>query len=342
MPSGLNPHAGTLLQLEGVVKRFQSGLFRRRTTVAVDGVSLSLEAGDSLAILGESGSGKSTLGRLIARLIPPTQGRILFQGQDLRSLNGAGPTFRRDVQMIFQDADGSLNPRLTIKQLLLEPLLVHGLSSSAMSNGGHGGSNGNNAGQEIGEPERLLDLAGLSPEILSRRPSEISGGQRQRIGILRALSLSPKLIVADEPLASLDRSVQAHILCLMRQAQERSNVAYVYISHDIATLRLIARRVAVIYKGQIMESGDVHAVLDAPVHPYTRRLIDSDPSRLVLGAKRTAPAVAGRAAPPSSGQNHGCGYAPLCPDASSDCTRIRPELKPIKGREVACLLTERN
>lgn len=333
MPSDLTTHTGPILQLQGVVKRFRSGLFRPKTTVAVDNVDLSLDAGDSLAILGESGSGKSTLGRLIARLTLPTQGRVLFQGRDLCSLNGTMPAFRRDVQMIFQDADGSLNPRLTVKQLLLEPLHVHGRSIINEGNGGN----------RICEAERLIDLAGLSPEILSRRPSEISGGQRQRIGILRALSLGPRLVVADEPLASLDRSVQAHILCLMRQAQERGGVSYIYISHDIATLRLIARRVAVIYKGRIVESGEVHAVLDAPAHPYTRRLIASDPAQLVLGASRTthspmspdAPDTSGR--PNGSDQDNCCLYAPCCPEARPDCLHTRPELQPVGERQVACL-----
>ncbi len=342
MPSGLTAHVGPLLQLQGVVKRFRSGLFRPKNTVALDNVDLSLDAGDSLAILGESGSGKSTLARLIARLTLPSQGRILFEGRDLRSLNGTMPAFRRDVQMIFQDADGSLNPRLSVRQLLLEPLHVHGLT---ISNGSKGSC----------EAERLLDLAGLSPEILSRRPSEISGGQRQRIGILRALSLGPRLVVADEPLASLDRSVQAHILCLMRQAQERDGVSYVYISHDIATLRLIAGRVAVIYKGRVVESGEVHAVLDAPAHPYTRRLIASDPSHLVLGAERTPLTYAGPATPGSpvaacsptspnapdspdaSDLGDCCHYAPYCPEAHADCLRTRPALRAIGERQVACL-----
>lgn len=330
MPSGLNAPTGPLLQLQGVVKRFRSGLFRPKTTMAVDNVDLDLEAGDSLAILGESGSGKSTLARLIARLTLPSQGRILFEGRDLRSLNGTMPAFRRDVQMIFQDADGSLNPRLTVRQLLLEPLHVQGLP---VDNGSKGSC----------EAERLLDLAGLSPEILSRRPSEISGGQRQRIGILRALSLKPRLVVADEPLASLDRSVQAHILCLIRQAQERNGVSCVYISHDIATLRLIARRVAVIYKGRVVESGEVHAVLDAPAHPYTRRLIASDPTRLVLGASRTLHSPVSPDAPDTSGKSNGsdqancCLYAHCCPEARRDCQHTRPELQLSGERRVACL-----
>jgi len=316
MPQGLNTGQPPLLQLEGVGRRFKSGLLGRRSVLAVDDVHLRLEPGESLAVLGESGSGKSTLGRLIARLIRPSSGRIHFQGRDIASLNGDGKAFRKAVQMIFQDADGSLNPRLTVRDLLLEPARVHQLP-------------GNESPEEA---ERLLRRTGLSSEILSRRPAEISGGQRQRIGIIRALSLTPKLIVADEPLASLDRSVQAHILCLMREAREQQGTSFVYISHDIATVRLIADSAAVMYRGRIIEYGDVRSVLDDPLHPYTRRLIASDPSRLLLGFAKKGTVL--REEAPEAGC--GCPYVSQCSEPRGDCTRAMPELRKHQDHYVAC------
>jgi len=316
MPQGMNTDRPPLLQLEGVGRRFTSGLLGRRSVLAVDDVHLSLAPGESLAVVGESGSGKSTLGRLIAGLIHPSAGRILFQGRDIASLNGDGKAFRKAVQMIFQDADGSLNPRLTVRDLLLEPARVHQLP-------------GNDSPEE---PERLLRRAGLSPDILTRRPSEISGGQRQRIGIIRALSLAPKLIVADEPLASLDRSVQAHILCLMREAREQGEASFVYISHDLATVRLIADSAAVMYRGRIIEYGEIRSILGNPLHPYSRRLVASDPSRLILGTGRVDVQPQEHAAE----AGRGCPYAGQCPESDKECAGTRPTLRAVHGRFVAC------
>jgi len=318
MSQGLTSAPPPLLQLEGVGMRFKTGLLGGRSVMAVDDVHLRLEAGDSLAVLGESGSGKSTLGRLIARLLRPSAGRVRFQGRDLVALNGETRAFRRAVQMIFQDADGSLNPRLSVRDLLLEPARVHQLPVRDSPE----------------EAERLVRLAGLSPDILPRRPGEISGGQRQRIGIIRALSLAPKLIVADEPLASLDRSVQAHILCLMREAREQGGTSFVYISHDLATVRLVADSAAVMYRGRIIEYGDIRSVLEDPLHPYTRRLVASDPSRMVLGAgrARTTPLVDHPSGSP------GCPYAGHCPEKRSGCGTSLPGLRQSRGRLVACRL----
>jgi len=316
MPQGLRDGMPPLLQLDGVTRWFKTGLLGRRSVKAVDSVHLRLEAGKSLAILGESGSGKSTLGRLIAHLLRPSAGRVRFMGRDLATLNGDGKAFRRAVQMIFQDADGSLNPRLTVRDLLLEPARVHQLPGRSSQD----------------EAERLVLQAGLSPDILTRRPGEISGGQRQRVGIIRALSLAPKLIVADEPLASLDRSVQAHILCLMRKAREQEGTSFVYISHDLTTVRLIADSAAVMYKGRLIEYGEIRSLLDDPLHPYSRRLVASDPSRLILGAGRVD-------APPQecvSEAGRGCPYAGLCPERDSECAGAKPNLRAVGERFVAC------
>lgn len=316
MPQGLNSAEPWLLQLEGVSRFFRTGLLHGRRVIAVEDVGLTLEAGASLAVLGESGSGKSTLGRLAAGLLRPHAGRVRFRGRDLACLNGDGKAFRRDVQMIFQDADGSLNPRLTVRDLLLEPARVHGLPGA----------------DAPGEAERLAGLAGLSPDILIRRPAEISGGQRQRVGIIRALSLSPKLIVADEPLASLDRSVQAHILCLMREAREQLGTSFVYISHDLATVRLIADSAAVMYRGRIIEHGALRSIVDDPLHPYTRRLVSSDPSRLILGAGK----VDAQPQECTSETGRGCPYAGLCSERETECAEAKPDLRAVQGRFVAC------
>ena len=316
MSPGLTAGPPPLLHLEGVTKRFRTGLFGRRSVVAVEDLHLRLEAGASLAVLGESGSGKSTLGRLIARLIRPSAGRLRFQGRDLACLNGDGKAFRREVQMIFQDADGSLNPRLTVRELLLEPARVQQLADRDSPR----------------EAQRLIRQAGLSPDVLTRRPGEISGGQRQRVGIIRALSLAPKLIVADEPLASLDRSVQAQILCLMREARDRDGTSFVYISHDIATIRLIADTAAVMYRGRIVEYGELRALVDAPLHPYAKRLLASDPARLVLGTGGRE--ASGPESAPAGGP--GCPYAGLCPQKDTVCTTTKPGLHPCQGRQVAC------
>ncbi len=238
-----------LLVVEHLGKRFGR-------VQAVDDVSFSISAGETLALVGESGSGKSTLGRTILRLHEPDTGQIMFEGRDFLALRGrALREARQRMQIVFQDPVGSLNPRMTVQQIVTEPLVVHRLTASR------------------DRAAELLAQVGLPAEALERRPHQFSGGQRQRIGIARALASSPRLIVADEPLSALDVSIQAQIVNLLRRLQTTFGLAYLFISHDLAVVKHLAHRVAVMHAGRIVELGPVASVYAAPAHPYTRTLL---------------------------------------------------------------------
>jgi peptide/nickel transport system ATP-binding protein len=227
---------------------------------AVDGVSLEIRAGETLGIVGESGSGKSTLGRLLLRLIEPTSGAIRFQGEDLMAAGGRRlRRLRRDMQIIFQDPFGSLDPRMRVRDIVAEPLLVHGGDASAA---------------RVAE---LLRIVGLEESAAHRYPHEFSGGQRQRIGIARALALRPKFIVADEPVSALDVSVAAQIVNLLARLQREFGLTYLFISHSMPVVRYLATRIAVMYRGKIVEMGDTEQVTRQPAHAYTRTLMEATP-----------------------------------------------------------------
>lgn len=229
---------------------------------AVDGVSFTIRRGETLALVGESGCGKSTLGRLLLRLEEPTAGRVLVDGRDITRLRERQlRPLRRKVQIVFQDPATSLNPRVTVGDALAEVLIVHGLAP--------------NASARIHRVHELLGLVGLPPEAAQRYPHAFSGGQRQRIAIARALAAQPEFIVCDEPTSALDVSVQAQILNLLRTLQHRLGLTYLFISHDLAVVRLMATRVAVMHAGKIVELADTHSVYTQPRHPYTRLLLDS-------------------------------------------------------------------
>ena len=255
-----------LLSLRGLSKTFggHSGLFSRKgaSVRAVDGISLDLQRGETLGLVGETGSGKSTLGRLILRLIDPDSGSILFDGRDLAQLPKAAMRRERSrIQMVFQDPYGSLDPRMTVRQLLEEPMIVHGIPRAEI-------------------PARLADTmrnVGLSPAVIERYPHEFSGGQRQRIGIARALVLDPQLLVLDEPVSALDVSIQAQILNLLRDIQRRTGITYVFIGHDLAVVRHVSTRVAVMYLGRVVEIGPRDALYGRPKHPYTVSLLSAIP-----------------------------------------------------------------
>jgi len=250
----------TLLEVRNLKKHFpvRGGLFERRvgSIKAVDGVDLSIEQGQSFGLVGESGSGKTTVGKTILRLIEPTEGEIIFEGQDLCRLSESEMRQRRvDMQMIFQDPYSSLNPRMTVKRIVGEPMLIHKRAK----------------GRALDDRVReLIRLVGLMEDHLYRYPHEFSGGQRQRIGIARALAVEPKMLILDEPTSALDVSVQAQVLDLLLELQQRLNLTYLFISHDLAVIRYICDRVALMYMGKILELGSVEQIFEQPIHPYTR------------------------------------------------------------------------
>jgi len=258
--------AKPLLDIDSVSKTFGGGrwLFgRTRAPVrAVDGVSLTLRGGETLGLVGETGSGKSTLGRLVLRLIEPSGGRISFSGEDLTAKSL--PEVRRirsALQMVFQDPYGSLDPRMSVGALIAEPMIVHGRPRNEIP----------------GRVAEIMGLVGLDPRLAHRYPHQFSGGQRQRIGIARAMALSPKLLVLDEPVSALDVSIQAQILNLLRDIQQRTGVAYLFIAHDLAVVRHVSHRVAVMYLGRIVETGPRDRLYGRPLHPYTISLLSSVP-----------------------------------------------------------------
>ena len=316
-----------LLEVESLVKYFEvrrGALGRVRAAVrAVDGVSFSIGRGETLGLVGESGSGKTTVGRCILRLIPPTAGRIRFDGSDVLTLNPAAlRAFRRRARIVFQDPFGSLNPRLTAGAAVREVLTVHGLAR------------GRAADERVAE---LLGLVGLAPDAAGLYPHEFSGGQRQRIGIARALSVEPEMIVCDEPVSALDVSVQAQVLNLLGDLQSRLGLSYLFVAHDLGVVRHVSDRIAVMYLGRIVETGSAAALSMDPLHPYTSALLSAVPEPHPERArKRTILAgdVPDPAAPPP-----GCPFHPRCPHPLRDaqCSREVPALEEkVAGRFVAC------
>ena len=321
------PGPTPLLEAIGVAKQFVLGNRllpgARRIVHAVDAVSLQVWPGETLGLVGESGCGKSTLGRCLVRLYRVTAGRILFDGRDITELGERElRPIRRGLQMVFQDPYASLNPRRRVGDLIAEPLRVHsGRSGRAIA----------------GRVEELMGLVGLRPEHVSRFPHEFSGGQRQRIGIARALALEPRLIVADEPVSALDVSIQAQIVNLFADLQERLGLTYIIIAHDLSVIRQVSNRTAVMYLGSIVETGPTALLYDAPAHPYTRALISAVPVPEVASAKRRQRIVLTGDVPSPLNPPPGCRFHPRCPFATDLCRRERPELLPLNdGRLVAC------
>ena len=256
-----------LLEVRHLVKHFtrKQGLFAKPSVVrAVDDVSFSIEEGEMFGLVGESGSGKSTTGRCILRLIEPTSGEVLFRGENVLSFSSTRlRQARRDMQIVFQDPYSSLNPRMRVGEIVEEPLVIHGLGSRS---------------ERRARAAELFDLVGLEPDHLQRYPHEFSGGQRQRIGIARALALNPALIVADEAVSALDVSIQAQVVKLLLDLQQRLKLTYLFIAHDLRLVENICSRVAVMYLGKIVEMGETRALFEKPTHPYTRALLSAIPT----------------------------------------------------------------
>ncbi len=321
-----------LLKVEGLSKHFplSTGLFggQARSVKAVDGVSFDVAQGETLSLVGESGCGKSTTGRLIARLLDVSSGKVSFQGRDMSHIQGAElRALRRDIQMVFQDPYSSLNPRQTVGDIIGAPFLIQGVTPPE--------------GRRAAVQE-LMRRVGLNPEHYYRYPREFSGGQRQRISIARALALRPKLIICDEPVSALDVSVQAQVINLLQDLQRDLGLSYLFIAHDLSVVRHISHRVAVMYLGQIVEIADVGPLYERPLHPYTLALLSSAPNpdpdraasrkRFVLKGELPSPVN-----PPS-----GCLFHTRCPMAADKCRNEVPTLMQVApGRQTACHFADR-
>jgi oligopeptide/dipeptide ABC transporter ATP-binding protein len=316
--------AAPLIRTIDLVKHFAQ---RQGVVHAVDGVSLAVARGETLGVVGESGCGKSTLGRTMLRLYDVTAGQIEFEGRPIAGLGHRElRPLRRHMQVIFQDPFASLNPRNTIARTLLEPFIVHGIGG---------------AGERMAWAEELLRRVGLGPEHLARFPHEFSGGQRQRIAIARAIALRPKLIVCDEPVSSLDVSIQAQVMNLLLDLKRELGLSYVFITHDLSVLGHIADRVAVMYLGKVVEIAERTALWRSPLHPYTRVLLSSVPTPDPARRHLLAAAALSGAPPSATDPPAGCRFHTRCPHAIDRCRKEEPALRSVRAAHgVACHLAE--
>jgi oligopeptide/dipeptide ABC transporter ATP-binding protein len=316
-----------LLQVDGLKVHFpvKKGLFGRTTghVFAVDGISLSLDKGETLGIVGESGCGKTTAGMAMLKLEEPTGGQVLFKGRDIAGMSRkALKVLRKDMQIIFQDPYSSLNPRMTLNRIIGDPMRIHQVYPK---------------GEVDDRVAYLLDKVGLSPEQGFRYPHEFSGGQRQRIGVARALSLNPSLIIGDEPVSALDVSIQAQIINLLIDLQQEFDLSYIIISHDLAVVEYICDRIAVMYMGKFVEFTTYERLYSDPKHPYTQALLSAIPEIGKMDRKKRV--ILKGDVPSPMNPPAGCRFHPRCPDAMNECSRTEPVLTGITpGHHVACLL----
>lgn len=317
-----------ILEVKNIKKYFpiKYGFLQKVTghVKAVEDISLTIKQGETFGLVGESGCGKSTLGRLILRLLEPTAGKIIFEGNDITSLpQGKLRLLRKDIQIIFQDPFASLDPRMKVKDIIAEPMITHKLYKTKK--------------EVIEEVKRLMDLVGLHQNQLDRYPHEFSGGQRQRIGIARSLSLKPKLIVADESVSALDVSIQSQILNLLKKLQAEFNLTIIFISHDLSVVKHISDRIGVMYLGNIVEIANKKGIYETPMHPYSQALLSAVPiadpevkkERMILQGDLPSP----------SNPPNGCALHPRCPKKLDICNSIVPELQLVGDEHyVACHL----
>jgi peptide/nickel transport system ATP-binding protein len=320
--------AQPLLLVRGLQKHFgqKAGFLRKAGAVvrAVDGVDFALAKGETLGIVGESGCGKSTTSRLIMALVEPTAGEVIFDGEHVGPGGLPLKEYRRQVQMVFQDSYASLNPRLTVGESIGFSPRVHGLAADATRS----------------RVRDLLDAVGLVPDIFERRyPHELSGGQRQRVNIARALALRPRLIILDEPVSALDKSVEAQVLNLLVDVKAQFNLSYLFISHDLNVVQFVSDRVLVMYLGQVVEIGPVDAIYDRPAHPYTAALLASRPS-MDPDLRRTEPPLMGDPPNPVN-PPFGCRFHPRCSKAEPVCSDAPPPLVSVgTAHQAACLMAQ--
>lgn len=310
-----------ILIVDNLSKNYEVQNRRRSASVvhAVDKVSFSVNAGDTLGIVGESGCGKSTLGRMLVCLEQATEGKVIFEGENLvQKSNSKLRPIRQKIQMIFQDPYASLNPRRQVGHIVEEPMRIHGVSRE----------------ERRKRARLLLDRVGLDVAAYEKYPHEFSGGQRQRVVIARALALNPKLVIADEPVSALDVSIQAQVLNLFKDLQRDFGLTYVFIAHDLGVVRHVSNRIAVMYLGKIVEEGSAESIYESPAHPYTQALLSANP-RIDPNEKRERIILKGDIPNPID-RPVGCAFNPRCPKAQDVCREKAPELSIIGSIKVAC------